>query len=178
MLKTDCLERRVNVLQGEHVVSADPAVVLTTILGSCVAACLYDPVRRIGGMNHFLLATPGAGQRTDPRDAERYGSFAMESLINDLIKRGSRRHDLRAHLYGGATMHQGMADIGQENGRFAVDFLTRDGIVIARTDLGGGQARRVDFCAALGRARSRLTGAAEIVAVAPKQIGGGDVELF
>jgi chemotaxis protein CheD len=171
-------ERRITVLQGEHSIADDPDVVLTTILGSCVAACIHDPVRRIGGMNHFLLATPGHHREVLRKDAERYGAFAMEMLINALIKRGARRSDLRAHVYGGASMNAGMADIGHANGQVAIDFLERDGIAITRIDLGGSQARRIDFRAALGQARSRLTGMAEIIVAPAKQIDAGDVELF
>ena len=171
-------EQRITVLQGEHAISRDPLVVLTTILGSCVAACIHDPVRRIGGMNHFLLATPGALHSVLRKDAERYGAFAMELLINALIKRGSRRSDLRAHVYGGANLHAGMADIGSANGQLAIEFLERDGIAISRVDLGGQHARRVDFRAASGQARCRVTGICEIITPAAKQSPAGDVELF
>ena len=171
-------EQRHNILQGEHAITRDPNLVLTTVLGSCVAACIHDPVLKVGGMNHFLLASPGEGARVSAADAERYGAFAMEMLINDLIKLGSHRSNLRAHLYGGASMRAGMHDIGAENGRFAVEFLRRDGIQISKIDLGGNEARRVDFRAASGQTRCRIGGVPQQVRPAPKQIPSGDVELF
>lgn len=178
MLALAVAPRRITVLQGEHAVSDDPAVVLTTILGSCVATCIHDPILHIGGMNHFLLASPGVRGCSDTTEAQRYGAYAMEILINELIKRGSRRQDVRAHVYGGACMHRGMRAIGEENGRLAIDFLDRDGIAISHVDLGGNQARRIDFRAASGQARSRLTGIVPAIVAQPKQSPIGDVELF
>ena len=87
----DPLERRVHVGQGEHYVTDDPHVMLSTILGSCVAMCLRDPGAGIGGMNHFLLPE-GEGAGTDA--GRRYGAYAMELLINDVLKRGGRRDRL------------------------------------------------------------------------------------
>ncbi len=76
--------RRINILQGETKVSDDAGVVLTTVLGSCISACLYDPIAKVGGLNHFLLAEPGSGE-TDVRSLQRYGVYAMEVLINAMI---------------------------------------------------------------------------------------------
>lgn len=89
---------KLHVVQGEHRVSSDPDVSLLTILGSCVAACLYDPLRGVGGMNHFLLADG------DGEEAMRYGAYAMEVLINDLLKLGASRERLQAKLFGGAKI--------------------------------------------------------------------------
>lgn len=91
--------KRVHIIQGEYKVVSDPDVVLTTILGSCVAACLRDPVSGVGGMNHFLL--PGTGSVTGG-DATRYGVHLMELLINGLLKQGARRDRLEAKIFGGA----------------------------------------------------------------------------
>ena len=93
--------RRVHVIQGEYKVVNDPNVVLSTILGSCVAACLRDPVAGVGGMNHFLL--PGSAmRRSSGGDATRYGVHLMELLINGLLKQGARRDRLEAKIFGGA----------------------------------------------------------------------------
>jgi chemotaxis protein CheD len=146
---------RVNVVQGMTYVSAQPAV-LTTVLGSCVACCLFDPQMRIGGMNHFLLAQPRAGALMKGGEAERYGLYAMELLINEMLKAGAMRSQLRAHLYGGANLHAGMHEIGSANAAFAREFLERDGIPLVHSSLGGGQARRIDFRTAAGQARCRL----------------------
>jgi len=95
-------EKRVRVIQGEYRVSDDPDVVLTTILGSCVAACLRDPHARVGGMNHFLL--PGRADCPSAQEAERYGVHLMELLVNGLLQRGAKRQRLEAKLFGGARI--------------------------------------------------------------------------
>ena len=147
-------ERRVNVVQGEFHVSNCPATILTTLLGSCVAACLYDPSSSIGGMNHFLL--PGGSARDNDRDgglAMRHGVHAMELLVNDLLQRGARREQLRAKLFGGARMLQGLTDIGCQNADFAERFVRRERITLTGGSLRGDRGRRVQFWPATGRAR-------------------------
>ena len=132
-------------------------------------------------MNHFLLAEPREGARFDKAEAERFGLYAMELLINEMLKSGCTRGNLRAHLYGGANLHVGMQAIGTTNARFAKDFLTRDGITLVHEDLGGDRARRVDFRAALGQARSRAVEAAPVETRKPVQMAAaipGEVELF
>ncbi|MDH6235247.1 chemotaxis receptor (MCP) glutamine deamidase CheD, partial [Mesorhizobium soli] len=95
----DAAPQRITVMRGEFHVVDRPEVVLTTILGSCVAACLRDPYAGVGGMNHFLLpGTLGAARR----DAERYGVHLMELLVNGLLARGAQRQRLEAKLFGGA----------------------------------------------------------------------------
>jgi len=171
--------RRITVLQGTSHVTRDVDVVLTTVLGSCVACCLYDARARVGGMNHFLLAEPGEGARFDKREAERFGLYAMELLINEMLKAGGSRNNLRAHLYGGANLHPGMQAIGTANAVFAKGFLERDGIPLIHEDLGGVQARRVDFKAASGQARSRCVDAEPVEVRKPPLLAvAGEVELF
>ena len=172
--------RRLTIVQGEAVASGDRDLTLTTILGSCVACCLYDGQSGVGGMNHFLLGDPPPGVLPGSADAERYGLFAMEKLVNELLKLGASRGRLRAHLYGGGNLHRGMRAIGDENSRFARRFLARDGIVLVREDLGGPAARRVDFQPGLGRARSRLLTDAPVAEPVIPTITArtGDVELF
>ncbi len=170
---------RRNVLQGEFEVSRDPDVVLTTVLGSCIACCLHDPVARIGGMNHFLLASPPSSRSGLGDDARRYGLYAMELLVNEMIKLGAVRATMRAHLYGGANMHSGMRSIGTENTRFAEEFLRADGIELVRSDTGGVQARRLDLQPATGRVRCRsVQGDVPQAPVARVPVTTGDVELF
>jgi chemotaxis protein CheD len=179
-LTTEGMRDRVNVIQGTNFVTADPKIVLTTVLGSCVACCLFDPHAKVGGMNHFLLAQPREGMRSDNTEAERYGLFAMELLVNEMLKAGATRSTLRAHLYGGANMHAGMQAIGTSNARFAEDFLARDRIPLAHRDLGGTQARRVEFRAAMGQARCRLVEAEVPIEVRRPAVvqDQGEVELF
>jgi chemotaxis protein CheD len=173
--------RRITVIQGESRVSSDPSVVLTTVLGSCVAACLYDPLAKVGGINHFLLAEPN-GEELDPRSMQRYGVHAMEVLINGMLAKGARRERLRARIYGGATMHRGFRDIGGSNSRFAKQFLRDEGIMLVAEDIGGFSARRVEFRAGLGLARCRAVVDAPPMPSkplrAPEPPDTGDVEFF
>jgi chemotaxis protein CheD len=127
--------RRITIHQGETRVSDDPGIVFTTLLGSCIAACLYDPVAKVGGINHFLLAEPGSGE-TDPDSLQRYGVYAMEVLINALLAKGATRSYLRARLYGGASLHDGFRDIGATNALFARRFLQDERILLVGEDVG------------------------------------------
>lgn len=147
--------RRLSIVQGEHAVVAEPGVAIVTVLGSCIAVCLFDPVRRIGGMNHFLLGRPGEGS-VATHELQRYGVHAMELLVNALMQRGSMRTDLRAHLYGGATMIAGLGDIGARNIAFTRDFLRVETIDIRHEDVGGVHARRLEFLPFEGRSRCRV----------------------
>src|SRR3954452_1218512 len=117
-------ERKVTVVQGEYRVSAQSDLVLSTLLGSCVAVCLRDPVAGVGGMNHFLL--PG----TEHADASslRYGSGAMELLVSALLANGAKRSRLEAKLFGGARMLAGLTELGARNADFAEDYLRRERI--------------------------------------------------
>lgn len=170
---------RHNVLQGEFEVSRDPALVLTTVLGSCIACCLFDPLAGIGGMNHFLLASPPNSVQALGEEAQRYGLYAMELLVNDMIKKGAARATMRAHLYGGANLHSGMRAIGTENARFAEEFLRNDRIHLARSDTGGDQARRLDFQPVTGRVRCRTVNGNFPAAPVPQMPDVlGEVELF
>ena len=173
-------ERRVNVMQGTTFVTDDPTITLTTVLGSCIACCLYDPRARLGGMNHFLLSEPRHGRMRDEGEAERYGVYAMELLVNEMLKRGASRSWLRAHLYGGANLHVGMQAIGTDNGRFAKEFLINDGIELSQANIGGTMPRRVDFRAAAGQVRCKMVQASVPIEETrpPPPRSSGEVELF
>lgn len=173
--------RRVSIVQGENAIVAEPHVIVSTLLGSCVAACLYDPVARVGGMNHFLLGEPNADHRVSVNDLQRYGIHAMELLINGMMARGASRTRLRAHLYGGANIVSGLGGIGSSNAAFARRFMADEGIDVAHSDLGGVSARKVEFLPHEGR--SRCTRVAERVPErAPVPVNlppvGGELELF
>lgn len=173
------------VTQGDSYVSSDAGEVLTTILGSCIAACISDPQAGVGGMNHFLLAH---GRGSD-QDATRYGVNAMEVLINGLLKRGAVRQRLVAKLFGGANVISGLSDVGASNAAFAEKFLADEGIALIGGDLRGTSARRIQFWPLSGRARQQAVASAdtrrlaerELVAAKPaaaiKQ-ESNDVELF
>ncbi len=148
-------ERKINIVQGEYHVDDDPALFLTTILGSCIAACIWDGVAGIGGMNHFLL--PGDGKHRQPGgDAMRFGVHAMELLLNGLLRRGAQKSRLQAKLFGGARMIKGLTDIGELNANFAEKFLREEGIMLAGGSLRGEQGRRIQFWPTSGRARQVL----------------------
>ena len=151
-------ERRIHVVQGEQHVDTSANVVLTTILGSCVAACMRDPVAGVGGMNHFLLPH---GEGTQTSASLHAGVHAMELLVNGLLQRGARRDRLEAKLFGGARMIAGLTDIGRRNAEFAETFLQREGIAFAGGSLGGNHARRIQYWPGSGRARQFLVERAE-----------------
>lgn len=142
-------ERIVMVMQGDMHVSANPDEVLSTILGSCVAVCMWDPVARVGGMNHFLLpgdAGPGL-------DRIKFGTHAMELLINALLKKGALRSRFAAKLFGGANMISQFRDIGASNIAFARQFLRAENIPCVAESLGGTSARRIKFWPTSGQVR-------------------------
>jgi chemotaxis protein CheD len=139
-----------HIIQGEFRISGDPDAVLTTLLGSCVAACIWDPLLHVGGMNHFLL--PGDSE-LQIRAAERYGVHLMELLVNGLLSAGATRQRLQAKLFGGANLNTSLADIGARNGEFARRFLRNEGICLIGESLGGDRARKLQFWPASGRAR-------------------------
>lgn len=143
--------KTITVVQGDYAVDRNPQTILTTLLGSCVSVCLFDPASGLGGMNHFLLP--------DNRQSDcdvKYGSFAMEILINELIKRGAQRSALVAKTFGGARMNTSLQDIGAANAAFARDFLRKEGITCAAESVGGVQARRIQFHPATGAARQKF----------------------
>jgi chemotaxis protein CheD len=149
--------RRLHVIQGEFKVSDDPSVVLSTILGSCVAACMRDPVAGVGGMNHFLLPGQGAGSGGE---ATRYGVHLMELLINGLLKKGARRERIEAKIIGGAKTISGFSNVGEKNAEFAQKFLADEGIRIVGSNVGGEVGRKLEYFPVSGRARQYpLTGA-------------------
>nr|WP_185817410.1 chemoreceptor glutamine deamidase CheD [Xanthomonas theicola] len=127
----------------------DDDTALTTILGSCVAACLRDPLLKIGGMNHFMLPD---GQVGDGAPA-RYGSYAMELLINDLLKRGANRGRLQAKVFGGGNVLKGFTNnpVGTRNAEFVLNYLKAEQIPVVAEDLRGIHPRKIWFFPANGR---------------------------
>lgn len=166
---TEVAAKRMNIIQGEYKVVNDPDVVLTTILGSCVAACLRDPVAGVGGMNHFLL--PGsATAMSSGGDATRYGVHLMELLINGLLKKGARRDRLEAKIFGGAKTIATFSNVGEQNAAFAMQFLKDEGITVVGSSTGGEYGRKLEFWPVSGRARQYpLTGAETQKTVAQEQ---------
>ena len=161
--------KRMNLIQGEYKVTDEPNAVITTILGSCVAACLRDPVAGVGGMNHFLLPGNGPGGMSGG-DMSRYGVHLMELLINGILKRGGRRERLEAKIFGGAKTIASFSNVGEQNAAFALQFLRDEGITVVGSSTGGEFGRKLEYWPASGRARAYpLTGAETQKTVALEQ---------
>jgi chemotaxis receptor (MCP) glutamine deamidase CheD len=138
-----------SIIVGDVFASDRPAIV-TTVLGSCIAACMYDPVTRIGGMNHFML--PQANRETTSAS---FGIHAMELLINKIMRLGGDRRRLQAKVFGGANvlaLQGAELQIGQRNAAFVRQFLEDEGIVLAAQRVGGNQGVKLCFYTASARA--------------------------
>lgn len=175
----------VKVLPGEYFVATDDLVIMT-VLGSCIAACLWDGKARAGGMNHFMLPD---GDSSD--GLGRYGSYAMELLINEMLKLGARRETMQAKVFGGAQVMAGFTtmNVGERNTQFVLDYLATERIPVVSQDVLDIHPRKVCFFPVTGKALvKRLAhshpeslaveerkGNAETVA---KSTAGGSVDLF
>lgn len=175
--------------QGECLVSQDPELTYSTVLGSCISACVRDKVAGVGGMNHFLLASQSGSSRDKFGESARYGAFAMEQLINTVLSRGTgKKGNLEFKVFGGGNIHAAMQDVGFKNIEFVRDFLRNEGYFLAGEDLGGSFARRVMFKPVTGRAfvkRLESQENAKLVhqelAIAKRQVvapPADDIELF
>jgi len=138
------MERVTRFLQpGQLIVSFEPATI-TTILGSCVSVCLWDPRTSVGGMNHFMLPIPVAGHAASPR----FGDFAMQQLVDRMEAAGARMRSVRAKVFGGASMFpvaEGRTHLGAQNADLAIQFLKNAGIPVVERDLGGTRGRKLIF---------------------------------
>jgi chemotaxis protein CheD len=173
----------VKVLPGEYYVETEDILIMTT-LGSCIAACLWDRNARVGGLNHFMLPE-GSG------DDGRYGSYAMELLINEMLKRGATRNALEAKVFGGGQVIAGMdsMNVGARNTAFVLDYLKTEHIQVVSKDVLDIYPRKVCFLPASGKAmvkRLAPTQAAALQAqeraaaqrVVPQASNAGSVDLF
>ena len=158
--------------QGEHAIGNTPSEIISTVLGSCVSVCLWDPVARVGGMNHMLL--PEAASDEVNLSA---GAVDMDRMINAMVRIGADRRNLRAKVFGGASMLSGITDIGARNARFALGYLDREGIVCDAASTGGDSARQLKFLPESGSARQRLVRDAPVIQ-RPAPVKTNDVELF
>jgi len=183
----DFARHAVKIMPGEFFVTKED-VVLSTVLGSCVAACIWDRVAKIGGMNHFMLPDAEAGLGLTGASG-RYGVYAMERLTNELIKRGATKTNLEAKVFGGAWALGAcsMVNVGERNASFVLQFLKTEGIRVVSQDLLGVYARRVAFFPANGRALCKRLNKTDSSAAAAEQQYcarinatevAGDVELF
>lgn len=171
------MANRILITQGHFAVSDNQADEISTLLGSCVACCLWDQTVGVGGMNHMLLSK----QRSGNGLSDLLGINAMELVINEMIKLGAQRHRLVAKVFGGAQMVKGLSDVGAENAAFALSFLDAEGIKVLGQSLGGQAARQLLFFPTTGVVRLRLVQDApveEVVQRHPIVPAGNDLELL
>lgn len=143
----------VKIFSGDWYVTDKANEMVATILGSCVSACIRDPVLGIGGMNHFLL--PGDTTNVPENEAARYGVFAMESLINGILKMGGQKSRLEVKVFGGGNVIKNSAAIGSKNAAFVRSFLKDEGLRILSEDLEGDYPRRVHYYPVTGKVMMR-----------------------
>ena len=178
----------VKVFPGEFYVTSKPNETLVTVLGSCVAACIRDPYKGIGGMNHFMLPLEHSGGWNGQTQSMRFGNFAMEKLINELIKAGCSRNALEIKVFGGGNVTETRNLIGTENAEFVLRYLKAEGLSVAARDLGGRLPRRINYFPITGKVVRRLLGSADTNAIAREEseyanslssrTTAGDIELF
>ena len=178
----------VKVFPGEYYVTSQADEVLVTILGSCVSACIRDLRTGIGGMNHFMLAHGQSQSWGGDPESTRYGNFAMEKLINEMLKLGCSRQSLEIKVFGGGNVTDTRNLIGTQNCEFVVRYLDSEGLSIAAQDLGGQYPRRIHYYPTSGRVVRRLLAGSETTAVAREESEyagrlksrkvGGEIELF
>jgi chemotaxis protein CheD len=173
----------VKILPGEYFVYQEDLLIMTT-LGSCIAACLWDRQARIGGMNHFMLPE-GTG------DSGRYGSYAMELLINEMLKRGAKKSSMEAKVFGGGQVVSGMIslNVGERNTAFVLEYLRIEHIPVVSKDVLEIYPRKVCFLPASGRAMVKRLAPANpeallaqersaLTKVQPLGSSGGSIDLF
>jgi chemotaxis protein CheD len=178
----------VKVFPGEFYVTNKPDEVLLTVLGSCVSACIRDPIAGVGGMNHFMLPQHQSGNWGDDLRSTRFGNFAMEKLINELIKAGCAREQMEIKVFGGGNVTDTSNAIGSDNAEFVLRYLASEGLRCAAKDLGGTLPRRIHYYPATGKVVRRLLGNNERNAVDRQEIDfgkqllkqspAGEIELF
>lgn len=164
---------------------AEGRELVATLLGSCVSACIRDVELGIGGMNHVMVPMERPDDRVNARlVATAYGAYAMEVLINELLKAGAQRSSLEVKIFGGGRMLRGMTDIGSRNIEFVKHYLRVEGLRLVGEDVGGTWPRKILFAPDSGRVKVRkLPGqidesAEPVVAPPPVNPEAGSVELF
>jgi chemotaxis protein CheD len=175
----------VKVLPGEYFVSNEDLVIMT-VLGSCIAACIWDNKSRVGGMNHFMLPDGDAADGSG-----RYGSYAMEILINEMLKMGARRETMQAKVFGGGAVMAGFTtmNVGERNTKFVLDYLATERIPVVSQDVLDIHPRKVCFFPVTGKALVKRLAHShpETLAVeerrgnavsVAKSTAGGSVDLF
>ena len=177
----------VKILPGQYHAARKGAI--TTVLGSCVSTCLWDPVERVGGMNHFMLPGDTASAASPWAASARFGVYAMEVLINEMIHCGADRRRMVAKVFGGARLLAGFErlDVGAKNCEFVLEFLRVEGIRILAKDLLDVCPRKVHFFLDSGKVQVKRLGLTPSEPVQRREReylkhlggqGGGEVEIF
>ncbi len=180
------------ILPGEYYVTRSDEGVYTT-LGSCISACIRDTVQGIGGMNHFMLPATSASEAdawkaASQSSATRYGNYAMEHLINEIMRNGGKRQNLEVKIFGGGRILENMSDVGQRNIAFVRDYLRVENLQVVSEDVGSIYPRMVVYFPASGRARVKRLRSLHNNTIASQEISyidmlkakpvSGDIELF
>ncbi|MCF6324497.1 MAG: chemoreceptor glutamine deamidase CheD [Gammaproteobacteria bacterium] len=140
------------ILPGEFYVTRENEAIVT-VLGSCISACIRDPQAGIGGMNHFMLPADNSGNGTKLSESARYGNFAMEMLINEILKNGGKKQNLEVKIFGGGKILRNMTDVGERNIEFAVTYIKTEGLNLLSSDVGSPHPRKVYYFPDSGRVR-------------------------
>ena len=177
------------ILPGEYF-ATDKNMLLVTVLGSCVAACVRDTRAGIGGMNHFILPRSEKDPTNPVSMSARYGTFAMEILINQLIKMGGRRENMEAKVFGGGNVLRGFTlnNIGESNASFVLEYLQNEGIRVAAEDMLGVHPRKIYYFPGSGRVLVKKIRELHNHTIVEREseynlrlrdaVLGGDVEMF
>ena len=179
-------------LPGEYYVTRSDEGIYTT-LGSCISACIRDRVTGVGGMNHFMLPASVSADRdswrsTSLSEATRYGNFAMEHLINDILKNGGQKKNLEVKIFGGGRIMSNMTDVGMRNITFVYDYLKTEDLTVVSEDVGDVYPRMVVYFPLTGKVRVKRLRSLHTNTIAAQEVQylesikkksmSGDVEIF
>jgi len=178
----------IKILPGEFYVTQDDERI-ETVLGSCISACVRDPIAGVGGMNHFMLPVDkNSTGRSELTGANRYGNYAMENLVNAVLQKGGKRERLEFKLFGGGRIMSSMTNVGWYNIGFAFDYIYTEGFKIVSQDIGDIYPRKILYYPLSGRVRVRRLNAMHNQTLADQENRyihnieskpvEGDVELF
>ncbi len=183
-----CEHTIVKLYTGDCYVTAESRELLVTILGSCVAVCARDPIAKVGGMNHILLPGTGSIKLNNTTGSTRYGAFAMEKLINGLIKLGGRKSRIETKIFGGSQVMRNDSMIGNRNIKFVEEYLHNESIPILAKDVGGDLPRRIHYFPDTGKVRLRRLRRKDDLRIAAKERefvqtkvasdSSGEIEIF
>ena len=179
------------ILPGELYVS-EHGKMIVTVLGSCIAACIRDKVRGIGGMNHFMLPVQGEFSGNWGASAgtveTRYGNWAMEKLVNEILKLGGTKKNMEVKIFGGGKVLENVSDVGERNIMFIHDFLMKEGLSVSAEDVGGIYPRKVLYFPDTGSVKVRKLKTTRNDTIIKREVAysaslnkeqpGGDIELF